>query len=110
MRATFSQFNFFDLCFAPQSGKTFFFHSVIVNYATESVPTWRTLCEFLLDLGEMPSPRLIVIPIRAKRLESVPTRRTLCKFLLNLGEMPSPREVVIKRNSIRQRGDFEKLK
>ena len=25
-------------------------------YATESVPTWRTLCKFLLNLGEMPLP------------------------------------------------------
>ena len=27
-------------------------------YAAKSVPTRRTLCEFLLNLGEMPSPRL----------------------------------------------------
>ena len=27
----------------------------------ESVPTRRTLCEFLLNLGEMPLPRLVVI-------------------------------------------------
>ena len=75
-----------------------------------SVPTRRTLCKFLFNLGEMPQPRLIVIPIRAKRLESVPTWRTLCKFLLDLGEMPSPRDVVIVRNLIRQRGAYVKLK
>ena len=41
-------------------------------FTTESVPTWRTLCKFLLDLGEMPQPRLIVIPIRSKRSEVSP--------------------------------------
>ena len=57
----------------------------------ESVRPRRKLSKFRTKLGGMPQPRLIVIPIRAKRLESVPTRRTLCKFLLNLGEMPLPR-------------------
>ena len=28
-------------------------------FAAGSVPTWRTLCKFLLNLGEMPSPRPI---------------------------------------------------
>ena len=77
LRATFSQFNFLCLCFSPQSGKTFSFsHSVIVNYATESVPP----------------------------------RRSISKFWAKLGGMPSPREVVINWNSIRQRGASVKLK
>ena len=64
----------------------FFFHSVIVNYATESVPTWRTLCELLLDLGEMPLPRLIVIPIRAKRSEVFPLGGLYVSFYLIWGK------------------------
>ena len=99
---------FYAYTFLRRVGRLFAFR--FTCFTTESVPTRRTLCKFLLNLGEMPSPRLIVIPIRAKRLESVPTRRTLCKFLLNLGEIPSPRDVVINQNSKRQRGDFEKLK
>ena len=36
-------------------------------FAAGSVPTWRTLCKFLLNLGEMPSPRDVVIVRNLKR-------------------------------------------
>ena len=55
-------------------------------FTTESVPTWRTLCKFLLDLGEMPQPWLIVIPIRSKRSEVSPLGGVYLSFGLNWEE------------------------
>ena len=55
-------------------------------FTTESVPAWRTLCKFLLDLGKMPQPRLIVIPIRSNRSKVSPLGGVYLSFELNRAE------------------------
>ena len=55
-------------------------------FAAGLVPTWRTLCKLLLNLGEMPQSRLIVIPIRLKRSEVSPLGGVYLSFWLNWEE------------------------
>ena len=84
VRATFPRFNFLCLYLLRRVGRLFAFR--FTCFTTESVPTWRTLCKFLLNLGEMPQPRLIVIPIRSKRSEVSPLGGVYLSFWLNWEE------------------------
>ena len=84
IRATFSQFNFLCLYFLRRVGRLFAFR--FTCFTTESVPPQRTSCKLLLNLGEMPQPRLIVIPIRSKRSKVPPLGGVYLSFGLNWEE------------------------
>ena len=111
VRATFSQFNFLCLCFAPPSGKTFICFMLFILIFGKLSPLFRrmraTFSRFnFFDLCFAP-PSGKTFSLRSK---VSPPRRSISKFWAKLGGMPLPWDVVINWNSIRQRGASVKLK
>ena len=86
MRATFPQFNFFDLCFAPQSGKTFICFMLFILIFGKLAPLFRRMratfprfnffdLYFLRRVG-----RLFAFRFTCFTTESVRTCRSISKF------------------------------